>query len=113
MGANDINFNIRSDAFYIHEKKKQNNVLFATVIEPHGTYNYVTEIPNTPKSEIKSIEALTNTANYTVLKIENIHNTEMLVFFSNNTSESKKHTINIAGKSYNWTGTNHKLILKN
>ena len=112
LGANDINFNIRSDAFYLHETKKQKDALFAAIIEPHGTYSYVSEIPNTPTSQIKSIEVLVKTTKYTVVQIVNITETKMLVFISNEkNNETQNHSTKLAGQTYTWTGTHHKLII--
>lgn len=113
MGANDVNFNIRSDAFYIHEKENRKNALFVTAIEPHGTYSYVTEIPNAPVSEIKRIETLLKTQEYLVFEIENVNQTKMLVFLCNeSSSKTENHSVTIEGRAYNWTGTNYKTIEK-
>jgi len=112
IGANDINFNLRSDAFYLHQKVKQKNALFATVIEPHGRYNYYTEIPTRPFSQLKSIKIISNTDDYYVLQLLNVENVKMLCFFALKDSKSTSHKIKIAGKTYKWTGTNHKQIEK-
>lgn len=112
IGANDINFNLRSDAFYIHEKSNVKNALFASVIEPHGNYNYYTEIPTKPFSQIKAIKVIYETDDYYVLEIVNSQDAKLQCFFARmDVNETTKHKIDIAGIEYEWTGTNHKQII--
>lgn len=54
LGANDPNFNLRRDAMMIHRKKNVGNTTYLSVIENHGTYSRVTEVPIDPYPKVKS-----------------------------------------------------------
>ncbi len=55
IGANDPNFNLRRDALLIHRQEGVKNAKILSVIENHGTYSPVTEVPINPYSKIESV----------------------------------------------------------
>lgn len=56
IGANDPEFNLRRDALLIHRKKSAKDIRFLSVIENHGTYSPVTEVPLNPYCKIESVK---------------------------------------------------------
>jgi len=50
-GANDPNFNLRPDPVLIHRRDGVKSTTFITMIESHGHYSSVTEIPINPYPE--------------------------------------------------------------
>ena len=67
-GANDPNFNLRHDPVFI-QRRKGGNSIFASVIESHGIYNPVSEIPLSPFSELESIEVIHNNEDLSLIHI--------------------------------------------
>ena len=58
IGANDPEFNLRKDPTIILRRPKSKNTLFASVIEPHGSYNPVTESALNSNSVITRLTVL-------------------------------------------------------
>ena len=105
-GANDPNFNLRNDPVLIHRKKDCSQALFASVIESHGTYSSISEIPLNPYPNIKQIVVLQADENYSIIKIYDVNDNSWLIGISNNTLESTngKHSLVIDNKELSWTG---------
>ncbi len=106
IGANDPNFNLRRDALLIHRKNKAKDALFLSLIEPHGSYSPVTETPDTPYSQIKSVQVILYNKEYTIFTIKDIHNTGHTFMLSNENNDSDStHKIEHEGNVYEWKGT--------
>ena len=69
IGANDPNFNLRKDPFVIQRKKETSNTTFLSVVESHGAYSPVNEIPIQPYAKIQSIEIVEENNNEITFKI--------------------------------------------
>ena len=69
LGANDPNFNLRRDALLIHRKESAKNARFLSVIENHGSYSPVTEVPLNPFSKIERVKILEDNTNFVVLSV--------------------------------------------
>jgi hypothetical protein len=67
-GANDPEFNLRHDPVFI-QRRKANSTVFFNIIESHGRYNPVSEIPLSPFSGIDKAEILLDTDAYTVVRL--------------------------------------------
>ena len=65
-GANDPHFNIRHDPAFILRRNAR-DVIFVSIIESHGEYSTVTEIPERPFSSVAKVEILYNDACITPL----------------------------------------------
>ncbi len=103
-GANDPNFNLRNDPVFIQRRKAGNSV-FASVIESHGTYDAVSETPSTPFSELKSVEVIHDSKDYTVIQIT--HQTDkvwLLAIANTDASEKKSHQVKLKSKTLIWQG---------
>lgn len=104
-GANDPNFNIRKEAMWIHRKKSQSNALYLSVLEAHGSYSTVTEIPTQPFTKVKNINLISHDEKYTVFSIESKEDQKWIFMLSNeDTRSDSKHHLDINDQSYNWTG---------
>ena len=66
-GANDPNFNLRHDPVFI-QRRKATSTVFASVIESHGIYNPVSEIPLSPFSGVAAVKVLRDNMAYTVVR---------------------------------------------
>lgn len=103
-GANDPNFNLRRDPAMLLRRKAASS-LFFTVLEAHGSYSPVTEIPLHPYPEVSSMEILHNDSQYSVVRVEMQNELSWTCFLANQHPEaSHKHELTLSGKSYQWTG---------
>lgn len=103
-GANDPSFNLRHDPVFIQRRNGSNSV-FASVIESHGIYDSVSEIPLSPFSELKSVEVVLDSKEYTVVRItHNSMKTWTIAIANQNASEKKKHQLKLKEQTLNWQG---------
>jgi len=103
-GANDPKFNLRHDPVFVHRKSNQSEALFVSAIESHGTYNPVSEIPESPFSGIKNIIVLHNSDAYTAIKITKEGIAWKILLANEDASESTIHQLEIDGLNYDWEG---------
>lgn len=105
VGANDPQFNLRHDAGLIQRRKAAKNTVFVTVIEPHGDYSPVTEIPNQPFSNIESVKVLYDDNRYTAVNLKTKSGYSCTFLVANeNASADASHELTIADKKYKWVG---------
>ena len=105
IGANDPDYNLRKDPAIIVRRKEAKNTLFASIIEPHGSYSYVSESAKGSTSEIAELTVLKDTADYTVVSIKTVKGkTKIFMLANNNADTSAKHSVKVNGKGYNWVG---------
>lgn len=105
IGANDPNFNLRTDPAIIIRKHNSQDAIFASVIESHGTYNRVKEYAENAYSNIKEITVIYDTKKYTAITIDfKNSNSKTLIISNENPKKEEKHSITINNKNYNWTG---------
>lgn len=104
-GANDPAFNLRHDPAFIIRKKESEEATFVSIVEPHGAYNPVSEIPAGPFSSIESIDLIHDDEAYTVFSFTNKKGKKWELFLSNkDASESQEHKIEINEIKYEWRG---------
>ncbi|MEL6697497.1 MAG: heparinase II/III family protein [Bacteroidota bacterium] len=104
-GAHDPHFNLRHDPAYIIRKQDTQHALFLSLIEPHGSYNPVAEIPHTPFSQVDSIELLHDSEDYTAFSFEHQDGTRWMVMLANQQAdETATHTLTIDKVTYQWQG---------
>jgi len=103
--ANDPNFNLRYDPVLIHRKEDVTETLYASVVESHGRYSTISEIPVKPYSDIKQIVVLQADENYSVVSLSDNNDNSWLIGISNKSSDdSKKHNLHIRDKKLDWIG---------
>lgn len=104
-GANDPEFNLRHDPAFIIRKKGTKNTVFISIVEPHGAYNPVAEIPHSPFSSIESVEIIDDDTDYTLFRFKKINGMEWEVGLSNtNADKEAHHKLEINNKKYEWQG---------
>jgi len=104
-GANDPEYNLRNDQVLIHRKSATGSTLFASVIESHGTYDPISEIPINPYSDIVNFTILHESDEYTCLKIETESSHGWMINISDQENGlDKEHYVNIEGQTFTWSG---------
>lgn len=105
IGANDPEFNLRRDTAFILRRKKTGDTVFASVIEPHGSYDVVSELSRNSRSNVASLDVLYDDANYTAVSIADANGEASVFIVSNeNAAKSAQHLLNINGTTYRWAG---------
>ena len=108
LGANDPEFNLRRDAAFIIRRKAARSTLFASIIEPHGSYSPVTELSVNTRSSVSALEIVQDDENYSVFRVATVKGEERLFVLSNSiSSASAHHEVEIEGKLHAWTGQYH------
>jgi len=108
LGAKDPNFNLRRDPAIMIRRKDTKDTVFASVIEPHGSYSFVSEFSDNSNSNIEELKVVHNDDNYTAVSIKDLKGDSSVFILSNkDASTSKNHKLKIAGKLYQWTGAYH------
>jgi hypothetical protein len=103
-GANDPTFNLRHDPVFIQRRNGGNSV-FASVIESHGVYDPVSEIPLSPFSIIESVKVVHNDHNYTVVSFSKKDKSTWTLTISNqNNSSDAMHELKVGKAIYKWKG---------
>ncbi len=105
LGADDPEFNLRRDAAFIIRRSNTQDTVFVSVIEPHGSYNPVTESAVNSKSNISKLKVVYDDRNYTAVAIADLTGKNSLFILSDaNFSASQHHSLRIGEKTYEWTG---------
>ncbi|MGB5722186.1 MAG: heparinase II/III-family protein, partial [Woeseiaceae bacterium] len=105
LGANDPEFNLRRDAAFMIRRKGASDTVFASVVEPHGSYSPVSEFAVNSNSSIAALTVVHNDNDYTAVSIEDLEGRTSLFILSNaDTSASSRHQLKIAKKTHRWTG---------
>ena len=105
IGANDPEFNLRRDAAFMLRRKAAGNTVFATVVEPHGSYSPVSELAVNSNSYILDLKVAYDDENYTAISIKDLAGQTSIFLLSNrDASASSQHQVVIGDKTYQWTG---------
>ena len=108
IGANDPEFNLRNDPAFILRRPKARNTLFASVIEPHGSYSRVSESAVNSNSNIAGLTVLQDDASYTAVSIKTVQGSTRLFIVSNqDTDAATAHSLKINGQDISWSGPYH------
>lgn len=112
-GASDPQFNLRRDPAFV-VRKKAASTLFFSILEPHGYYSPVEEIPVNPFSNIKQSEILLDQADYTVVRFQ--HKTGRVWTFlmaNQSANPEQQHQLSLQGQGYEWQGPFHLISSSN
>jgi hypothetical protein len=108
LGANDPEFNLRRDGALILRRNDVDNTVFASVIEPHGSYSPVSELSVNPNTNITGFKVIHDSKNYTAVRVVDKNGQMSLLIIANNdVSARKKHILKIEGKKLRWQGPYH------
>lgn len=102
-GANDPNFNLRSEPSYIIRKNGRNQS-FINVVEIHGSYNPITEVSLDAIPAVQSIRLLQNDEQMTVVQML-VEGKELIVAQCNKDVETgARHSFHVSDVNLEWTG---------
>ena len=108
IGANDPEFNLRRDAAFIIRRNGVANTVFATAVEPHGSYSPVSEIAVNANSNIAELNVVYDDDEYTAVMIGDVQgHTSIYVLSNDDASASSEHELEIDGRTYEWSGPWH------
>ncbi len=108
-GANDPEYNLVTRDGVMFRSLPAKDFTFATVIEPHGSMNMVTEATTHTTSLIERVELLLDNDDYTVVRVRPLEGKPFSVAVVNNDAiAAKNHSVSTGGAVYEWTGSSHK-----
>lgn len=103
-GANDPHFNLRHDPVFI-QRRKATSTVFAAVIESHGTYSPVSEIPIQPFSSIAEVIVLLDSKSYTVVQFSSQSKQTWTIGIANqDAGKASAHSVQVGEQKINWEG---------
>ena len=103
-GANDPNFNLRHDPVWV-QRRHAGSTVFFNVIESHGRYNPVSEIPLSPFSGVASAEVLYDSDQRTVVRFTKANGTSWTLALANyDEGLEVRHSVEIDGETMTWRG---------
>jgi hypothetical protein len=81
------------------------NTVFASVIEPHGSYTPVSELSVNPNTNITGFQVVYDSKDYTAVRVEDKSGQMSLLIIANGgVSAKKRHLLKIDGKKLRWQG---------
>ena len=105
IGANDPDFNLRRDAAFMIRRDNVGSTVFATVIEPHGSYSPVSELAVNSNGGIAALRIVYDTSDYTAVSLEGQLGEASLFIVSNaDASPSRQHQLKLGDRTHRWTG---------
>jgi len=108
IGANDPEFNLRRDAALMIRRKDVNDTVFASILEPHGSYSPVSELAGNSRSNISELKVVYDDDKYTAVSIEDLGGqTSVFILSNRDSSASEQHKLKIDGQAFRWTGPYH------
>ncbi|GGP37593.1 heparinase II/III domain-containing protein [Shewanella saliphila] len=104
-GANDPDFNLRSEPAFILRQSGQNHV-FASVLETHGYFNESIEASVGARGLVSKVDVVGHNDSATVININTTSGNGYTVVISNLSGDALEgqHTVEFNGQSYQWQG---------
>jgi uncharacterized protein YunC (DUF1805 family) len=103
-GANDPNFNLMSEPMMIVRRKSENE-LFASVIEPHGYFNEAEERSLEATPSIQGVRTVADSDEGTVIEVTGKAGLSWTIMVANGAASSTAtHRVSANGRTFNWTG---------
>ncbi|MBT8190523.1 MAG: heparinase, partial [Bacteroidia bacterium] len=104
-GASDPNFNLRHDPVFIQRRDVAGTTSFVNIIEVHGTYDPITEIPAEPFSNISSLDIIHEDDSYIIIAFSDFEKNEWTAAMTKTDfGKENKHEIELDNKKLWWTG---------
>ena len=110
IGANDPNFNLRHEPAMILRQKAASHV-FASAVEPHGSFDGAKESTSGSEPFIRSVTVLADTDDGTVVRVigngaqERKEKLQWTLMISNtNAGQNGKHTVKVGSETFSWNG---------
>lgn len=110
-GAGDPNFNLRNEPLLINRASGE-DMVFASVLEPHGYYNLAQEKSVNAHPTFKEIKVVGHSEEATVVEIFGSNDLHWVLMINNMTADAdKQNEVEFSGQAYTWKG-NYKVSLK-
>ncbi|OCH23564.1 heparinase II/III family protein [Aliivibrio sp. 1S128] len=105
-GANDPDFNLKSEPALILRQSGQNHV-FASVLETHGYFNESIEASVGARGLVKAVSVVGHNAIGTVIRIETTSGNTYHYGISNQAEDAQQalHSVEFGGNTYTWNGS--------
>ncbi|MGH1432856.1 MAG: heparinase II/III domain-containing protein [Lewinella sp.] len=105
LGANDPSFNLRRDPAFMIRKNAATNPVFISILESHGSYNPVEEIPSSPFGDVVKLSLLHADEAYVICQIQHKNgNTWELMLAQKDATAGAIHSVNTKEKTWEWKG---------
>lgn len=104
VGANDPNFNLRSEPVVIY-RANGSNYLFASVIEPHGYFNEAQEKSVNARGFIQNVIVVGHNNVGSVIEVSGKNDLKWRIMVTNESASSEKQrSVKFEDKEYKWIG---------
>ena len=111
IGANDPNFNLRSEPMFV-SRTKATDCVFASIIEPHGYSDEAQEKSTQAKPVIQDVQIIGHNSEGTVVDVKGLNGLHWQLCISNDTpSDSQRKSLKFADTEFSWKG-NYQVVLK-
>jgi hypothetical protein len=110
-GANDPNFNIRHQPSFIVRQPESKSHFFVSVIEPHGDFNPVSELVESPQSCVSKLQLVYSDTDVAIVDCAFKNGNQYRLCLALNNDPNKEHLVTIGVEQVNWKG-NYKLSKK-
>jgi hypothetical protein len=111
LGANDPDFNLRRDAAFMIRRKAAGSTVFASIVEPHGSYSPVSERAVDANSHIAALGIVHDDENYTAVAIGGRDgHTSVFILVHTDAAAAREHRLTIDGVQYQWSGPYHYFV---
>ncbi|RKF18092.1 chondroitin lyase [Alginatibacterium sediminis] len=105
IGANDPDFNLRSEPVLILRQRGKNQV-FANVFETHGYFNEAIEASTDARGQVESVSVLHSDDYATLVELQLTNSRVVMVAVSNQDGDAVNadHQLTVNGQKYQWLG---------
>ncbi|WP_417880899.1 heparinase II/III domain-containing protein [Vibrio sp.] len=107
-GANDPDFNLRSEPTLILRQKAKDHV-FASVLETHGYFNESIEASVGARGLVEAVQVIGHNATGTIVEISLTTGKKYVFAISNKPDPEGEHKVEFNGVQYQWTGATAQL----
>ena len=107
-GANDPDFNLRSEPTLILRQQGQDHV-FASVLETHGYFNESIEASVGARGLVEAVQVIGHNATGTIVEISLTTGKKYVFAISNKPNPEGEHKVEFNGVQYQWTGATAQL----
>jgi hypothetical protein len=104
IGANDPNFNLRTDPGLLFRRKAKETV-FASTLEPHGTFDPIKEFSIGVQPTVTGVSVLASTDEGTVVELTGRDGFRWIFMTTNKPADGRsEHEVAAGGVTYRWKG---------
>lgn len=109
-GANDPEFNLRSEPMFLLRRKSK-DILFASVIEPHGFYDESTERSFRARPTIETVRVVGHTDEGSVVEVAGANGLKWRIMVNNGVPTDGRKQVVLGNETFAWQGNFHVKML--